>query len=88
MKQRLGILGFGKTSFGFGLFFITIKIAILVSQRAKVAIFHEISALFWIYFAAIQQPAAMIAEAMTNIRVMGSPRITIDKNAPINGASA
>ena len=30
----------------------------------------------------------MMAEAMTNIKVMGSPSITIDNRAPIKGASA
>ncbi len=41
-----------------------------------------------IYFAAIQQPTAMMIEAIMNIIVTGSPNMMIDKRAPMNGASA
>lgn len=40
------------------------------------------------YFAAIQQPTAIMTEAVMNVRVMGSPNIKMERSAPMKGAWA
>jgi len=40
------------------------------------------------YIAASQQPEAIMSEATTNVKVIGSPNIKMESRAPMKGARA